>query len=164
MLKNVAVLVISFVATAFTAEFAARVAFPEWAPRTGTVTQFWQYDPNYGWSHVPRAEGRFASYGFDTVVRINSQGFRGRDISPDKDPSKYRILVLGDSYVWGFGVQEDQVFTAQMEQLCSGIEAINFGVSGYSTDQELLLYQEKGIDYHPDMVILVVAGNDFDEE
>ena len=37
---------------------------------------------------------------------------------------------------------------------------INAGVSGYSTDQELLWYKNEGIKYETDLVILVIAGND----
>jgi hypothetical protein len=41
-----------------------------------------------------------------------------------------------------------------------GVEVINAGVSGYSTDQELLWYENEGIKYETDLVILVIAGND----
>lgn len=161
--KNILLLALSMIVAALGAEWAARLLFPEWAPRTGTLTQFWQYDARYGWSHVPKASGRFASYGFDTIVTTNSAGFRGREIAHEKDPEKKRVLVLGDSYVWGFGVEDDEVFTSRMERLCPGLEAVNFGVSGYSTDQELLLYRDKGSAYDPDVVVLVLAGNDYED-
>ena len=61
-------------------EGAARWAFPEWAPRSARLTNFWQYDEKLGWKHVPGAIGRF-SYGFDTLLQINSHGFR----EPERD-------------------------------------------------------------------------------
>lgn len=161
MTKNLLLMALSLIVAALGAEWAARMLFPEWAPRTGTVTQFWRYDSRYGWSHVPNARGRFASFGFDTMVTTNSVGFRGREIVQKKDPATTLVLVLGDSYVWGFGVQDDEVFTSRMERICPGIEAVNFGVSGYSTDQELLLYRDKGAAYSPDVVVLVLAENDY---
>lgn len=163
MAKNLLLLAMSIVVAALGAEWLARILFPEWAPRTGTVTQFWRYDARYGWSHVPNAAGRFASFGFDTAVTTNSAGFRGRDVALKKDPSKTRVLVLGDSYVWGFGVQDDEVFTSGMQRLCPGLETLNFGVSGYSTDQQLLLFRDKGASYGADVVVLVVAANDYED-
>jgi hypothetical protein len=71
-------------------------------------------------------------------------------------------LVLGDSYVWGFGVDQDEIFTTRMEKLCPGLEVINMGVSGYSTDQELLLFRDKAPVYDPDVVVLVIAENDYE--
>ncbi|MDL1859446.1 SGNH/GDSL hydrolase family protein [Betaproteobacteria bacterium PRO7] len=161
--KNLLLLAVSILVAALGSELVARWLFPEWAPRTGTVTQFWQYDAKYGWSHVPGASGRFASFGFDTTVTTNSIGFRGREVPLQKKPSTTRILVLGDSYVWGFGVQDDEVFTSKIERLCPRVEAVNFGVSGYSTDQELLLYRDKGAAYGADVVVLVLAGNDYED-
>lgn len=163
MAKNLLLLAISLLVAALGGEWLARVFFPEWAPRTGTVTQFWQYDAKYGWSHVPSATGRFASFGFDTTVTTNSAGFRGREVGLQKEPSTTRVLVLGDSYVWGFGVQDDEVFTSRMERLCQRVEAVNFGVSGYSTDQQLLLFRDKGTAYGADVVVLVLAGNDYED-
>jgi lysophospholipase L1-like esterase len=160
-LKTSLLVVLAFFVGVLCAEVLARQFFPEWAPRTGTITQFWQFDPKYGWSHIPNTTGRFASFGFDTQVTINSEGFRGRYVPKEKQPSKTRVLVLGDSYVWGFGVQDHETFAQEIERLCPQIETVNFGVSGYGTDQELLLFRDKGQAYHPDIVILVLSGNDY---
>lgn len=162
-MKNFLLLAVSILVAAIGSEWVARWLFPEWAPRTGTITQFWQYDERYGWSHVPGVSGRFASFGFDTTVTTNSIGFRGKEIPLQKRPSSTRLLVLGDSYVWGFGVQDDEVFTRGIERLCPRVEAVNFGVSGYSTDQELLLYRDKGAAYGADTVVLVIAANDYED-
>jgi len=163
MWKNLLICIIAFVFWALASELAARVVFPQWAPRTGRLTEFWRYDPDYGWAHVPNATGEFASYGFNTTVTINSAGFRGPEVSVGKNSSKYRVLVLGDSFVWGYGVEQAEIFTARMQSLCPGLDVVNFGVSGYSTDQELLLFRNRGLAYQPDMVLLLVAANDYEE-
>ena len=73
-----------------------------------------------------------------------------------------RVVVLGDSFTWGFGVEEDDTFVRRLDgALGSEIAVINLGVSGYSTDQELILYQRHGRNYEADVVVLVVASNDF---
>jgi len=160
--KTILLVLCSLLVASLIVEGLARLFFPIWAPRTGRITQFWQYNPRYGWSHIPLSNGSFSSYGFDTKVRINSKGFRGQETNYTRDGKFKRIVVLGDSFVWGFGVQEDEMFTSRMEKQIPNLEIVNLGVSGYSTDQELLLYQEEGRKYEADLVVLLVAGNDFE--
>jgi lysophospholipase L1-like esterase len=143
------------------AELFARAFYPAWAPRTGRITDFWKHDSDYGWAHKPGHQGRFVSHGFDISVRTNSHGFRGPERSFEKSSDIKRVVVLGDSFVWGFGVEEKDTFAHLLEEHFAGsIEVINLGVSGYSTDQELLLYKNFGWKFKPDLVIVVVAEND----
>ena len=69
-------------------------------------------------------------------------------------PTQQRTLVLGDSYVWDYGVDQDKVFTEPAVH-GSEMELINFGVSGYGTDQAYLPYQREGIAFDVDEVVLV---------
>lgn len=145
----------------FAVEGVSRAFFPAWAPRTGRLADFWRHDPVYGWSHRAGHTGKFSSHGFDTSVRINTHGFRGPERGYEKPVGTRRVVVLGDSYVWGFGVEEAEIFTTLIEnRLGPKLQVINLGVSGYSTDQELLLYRNEGHRYSPDAVVLVVASND----
>jgi lysophospholipase L1-like esterase len=63
--------------------------------------------------------------------------------------------------VWGYGVEQAEVFTVLLEQRRPTLEVINLGVSGYGTDQEYLLLQREGGQYKPDLLILVFCENDF---
>jgi lysophospholipase L1-like esterase len=146
--------------TVLMAEGIARVAFPGWAPRTARLTDFWRYDPRYGWSHIPGVRGTFRSHGVDAQVVINAKGFRGPEVPYSRTPDRRRVLFLGDSFTWGFGVSFEDMFTTRLERRVPRLEAVNLGVSGYSTDQELLLYQDEGRKYRPDLVVVVVAYND----
>ena len=121
--------------------------------------RFWKYDPLLGWAHQPEQEGIFETPQFRTVVRINEKGLRDREHSYERQNDSERILVLGDSFAWGYGVEESERFSQLLEKSLD-VEAINAGVSGYSTDQELLWYRNEGIKYETDLVILVLAGND----
>ena len=56
--------------------------------------------------------------------------------------------------VWGYGVDQDKVFTEPAVH-GSEMELINFGVSGYGTDQAYLPYQREGIAFDVDEVVLV---------
>jgi hypothetical protein len=121
--------------------------------------RFWKYDSLLGWAHQPGQEGIFETPQFRTVVRINENGLRDRTRSYERQNDSERILVLGDSFAWGYGVEESERFSQLMEEEL-GIEVINAGISGYSTDQEFLWYKNEGIKYESDLVVLVIAGND----
>jgi lysophospholipase L1-like esterase len=74
----------------------------------------------------------------------------------------FRIAVVGDSFVWGHGVEDDQVFTRLMEETLPGVEVWNLGVSAYSTDQELLLLRRFGGRILPHVIVVMISRNDFE--
>lgn len=121
--------------------------------------RFWKYDSVLGWAHQPGQEGIFETPQFRTAVHINENGLRDRPHSYERQDETERVLVLGDSFAWGYGVEELERFSQLLEKSLD-VEVINAGVSGYSTDQELLWYRSEGIKYETDLVIVVVAGND----
>ena len=120
----------------------------------------WRYDPKLGWHHQAGQQAsvaipRFLSY----EVRINAKGLRGPDLPYERRAGHPRVLMLGDSQAWGVGVAENET-AASVLQAVTGAEVINAGVSGFSTDQELLWLSTEGVRYRPDLVVLVVSGND----
>ena len=121
---------------------------------------FWEYDSRLGWHHRPGQRGRFAKEQFDTSVVINQHGLRDHDYPEQRVDGMERVLVLGDSFTWGFGVEQQQIFTEVIEKSEQGLEVINAGVSGYSPDQELIWLREQGMRFQPDLVLLVLSGND----
>ncbi len=126
-------------------------------PEQGT---FWEYDSRLGWHHRPGQRGRFAKEQFDTSVLINQHGLRDHDYPEQRVEGMERVLVLGDSFTWGFGVEQEQIFTEVIEKSEQDLEVINAGVSGYSPDQELIWLREQGMHFQPDLVLLVLSGND----
>ena len=124
---------------------------------------FWRHDALLGWSNSPGADGVFDHPHFRISVHINAKGLRDRDYPYDRNPGTRRILVVGDSFVWGYGVEQPQTFPKVLEGRLPGVEVINAGVAGYGTDQELLWLRSEGVRYRPDLVILEMCGNDDDE-
>ena len=96
--------------------------------------------------------------------KINSGGFRDREYPVQKDPSEYRILFLGDSVVYGYGLSLADTLPKQLEEVFKKedrpTEVLNFGVSGYETEQEIEFLKETGLKYQPDMVIVGYTLND----
>ncbi len=118
-----------------------------------------QYDPILGYSGIPNLDQMFTLPDFKVRIKTNSRGFRDRERSYPRGGEK-RIVILGDSHAWGWGVENDQIFSAIMERRLKGWEVINLGQAGYSTDQELVLLEREGLRYRPDLVVLLFCEND----
>ena len=120
------------------------------------------FDDQLGWRSVPDDE----SMTFGKKLTTNSRGLRDREYPYAKPTGTKRILVLGDSFTWGYGVADDETFAEVLEQRLQSVEGkwevINTGVSGWGTDQEYLYLTQEGFDYSPDIVVLALfLGNDF---
>jgi len=118
-----------------------------------------QYDPLLGYAGIPRLDKWFILPDFKHKIVNNSRGYRDKERLYEKGGKK-RIVVLGDSTAWGWGVEAKDRFSDIMERRLKGWEVINLAHPGYSTDQELLVLQTEGFKYHPDIVILLFDKND----
>lgn len=124
------------------------------------------YDNYLGWKLAPNWSGQHKHYDFDVNYSTNSYGFRN-DTNAKRGYGGRSYAFVGDSFTFSFGVNDNETFI----QLLNSQEVqdniyLNYGVPGYSTDQECLLIQRKVIHSSPDVVLLVVyLGNDlFDNE
>ena len=120
-----------------------------------------QLDPDLGWTLRPNQDFQVAGAGFRYSIRTNSRGFRDSERSFAKPAGLKRVAVLGDSTAFGWGVDQDKMWSAQLQGLLGqGVEVLNFAVPGYSTDQELWLLEHEVVRYDVDLVLLGVVLND----
>jgi hypothetical protein len=154
---NVALVMVSVTTSLLVAEGVVRLFVPNQTRDAEFV--FFQYDAVLGWTNKPNSDGPFRVPGVMTHVHINSQGWRDRE-SPPVSPAQTRILVLGDSQTWGYGVEDDERYTDELQRLRPDARVLNMGVSGYGTAQEYLQLQQKVDDYKPDLVIVGFYHND----
>ncbi len=111
----------------------------------------YMHDDTLGWFPSKNTTGTFK--GFNEVsVRHNSRGFRDEEHIPVE---KNRMMVLGDSFVWGYDVEEEYRFTEILDEKLENTQVFNLGVSGFGTDQEWLLLQKNYEFYKPDVVFLL---------
>jgi hypothetical protein len=164
-IQNVLVVVVSLGLSLLLAEVVVRMT----ALSTGTVVEtgnqykFYEFDARLGWKNSPGRHGRYTREEFSYDLNINSLGMRYREVSMQKPARKTRIAVLGDSFVWGIGVSDQDRFTEQVEEMTGGkYELLNFGVSGYGPIQHYLMFDEIVKGFSPDVVLITFClGNDF---
>ncbi len=95
------------------------------------------FDKEIGW--VPRPSYQWKEYS------ISEQGLRGTRVYPETppDPEK-RILCVGDSFTFGYEVDDDQTFPYHGEQMLPGTEWPNLGITGTGLTQSLMRYRRDG--------------------
>ena len=99
-------------------------------------------------------------------VTTNAEGFRSKEHPVEKSARTFRIVGIGDSMMFGMGVADNQDYLSLLEARLNASfpqrnwETINTGVPGYNTVMEVETLKEKGLRYHPDLVVLGWCDND----
>lgn len=116
--------------------------------------------PAIGHEHTPGTRAHLM--GAD--VAISSQGLRDREFSTTPPPGRTRILMLGDSLTFGWGVEGQETYSKRLEDMLrkSGrdVEVINTGVGNYNTEMEVAYFLERGAKLKPHYVVLNYFIND----
>lgn len=152
--KNLAVFAVTFLLCLVAAEIVLR------ALGYGHV-EIYEPDPLLYWRLKPNQDC------FTKIdrkpVHINSHGTRGREFQVPKPPDTLRILMLGDSRTFGWGLTEAESYAglveAALQKALAGrrrVEVINGGVNAWSYSQMLLFFRERALAWQPD---IVVVGN-----
>lgn len=115
---------------------------------------------------MPDADAVDSGFEWRVEYRVNKDGFRDRAHTRNKAEGVYRILVLGDSFVEGYGIRQDKRFSELTEAMCNGngetVEIINAGVRGYNLAQHYIVFQLLHKKYQPDLVVIVSFISDLD--
>ena len=115
-------------------------------------------DPELLWKMKPNLNKSFVS--------TNSRGLTGPNVPYKKDPSKFRIMLIGDSTPLGIGLADwgtsfiwllGQFLSHRMER---EVEIINASTAGYSSLQGLKYLQTEGLKYKPDLLMVYLGNND----
>lgn len=153
---------IGTIASALLAEIAVRIFFDE------PVQPRFVTDPGYGvrWNQARIDTRHYVPGVYDIRITTNSVGMRGpREYPVERTPESVRIMLLGDSFTFGYGVEDSEVVSAILENDLgnsdrSEVEAINLGVSGFGQAEELITWRSRGAAYRPDAVAILYFDND----
>jgi len=138
----------------------------------GAIPSVW-FDPEVGTRFHPGQTREILAAGgvFMHSAEINDLGFRGQTPDPDLDgDGGLRVVCLGDSFTFGWGVEDDETYPVQLEGAIAAAagegakpaEVLNVGLPGYNTWQEHRLYEKLVRPMEPDVVVLGWYLNDLD--
>lgn len=117
---------------------------------------------------IPNCTGQVTLEDYSYIFHTNSLGLRGEEISKDKPEGVYRVLVVGDSYVEGWGAEDNQIWTEvakrNLQNAGLNVEIVNAGVASYSPSLELDWLRYQGMSLTPDLVIMMVDVNDVHDD
>lgn len=122
-------------------------------------------EPHGEFGYRPRPE-RTHEYPNGTAAYTNAMGFRGPEVAVPKPPGTFRIVLMGGSTTFGWGVADDETIDSHMRRALDGrypdrsIEVVNLAFDGYDSYQLFERFQSDGGRLEPDVVILNTGVND----
>ena len=99
-------------------------------------------------------------------LNTNNHSLRGLDFSTQKEQDVYRVITLGDSCTWGFGVKPGEEYPWILQRLLNEctvpriFEIQNAGIPGFSSLQGLRYFKSELIEYDPDLITIYFGRND----
>ena len=163
LLFAVLALLLSLLATAVVGEGALRLA--GYSPsNVNPLKSFHEFDPVLGWRGRKLYTARFKRPDFDVVIALDAAGFRKQvNLDAQRNKTPHRIFAFGDSFVWGWGVDQGEVFTDKMNLLLKDYSVYNYGIDGIGTVVEYLLFSTEVRKQlcADDIVLLMFCNNDF---
>ena len=121
--------------------------------------EIYEPDPALYWKLKP-GQDCYTKVGHKPV-HINSHGTRGPEFQTAKPPNTLRILCLGDSRTFGWGLSEAETYCGMLAHLLQEqvgdqkrIEVINAGVNAWSYAQMRAFFRNYGLRQEPDYVVL----------
>ena len=127
----------------------------------------YRVDPRIGYYPAPHQDVH--RYGGE--IHINAFGMRSRDVTAEKPAGTFRILMLGDSTLYGGSyIDQSQIYISRLETLLNQeprrlpnsrrqVEVLGMGVNGWGPQHELAYAKEFGL-FHADLVMVMGPPND----
>lgn len=119
-----------------------------------------------GWRHgelVPGAQIDFKR----ARLSINRWGMRDRDYPRQRTPGVPRLAVLGSSHTMGSGIADGENFESLLERRWNAdvgpLEVLNFAVAGHSTMEDMVILEERVVEFGPDAILEVAHTHDLDK-
>lgn len=119
-----------------------------------------------GWERRPvRIEGARYAYSWHNILHVhNRDNMRLIGEFPAKRADTFRIIALGDSLTYGYGIAQEDTYSSVLEKELSGsfrVEVLNLGVSGAQSEDVYGILKKQASLLQPDLVFYGVCLNDF---
>lgn len=154
---NVLLLFISIIVAVLIGEFLVRFLYPQ-----RTLFPRYVASLEYKIALPPNAELVHSQGGnWKFIYHTNELGLRGSYLPIAKTNDDTKVVVLGDSFAFGTGVNDSEVFSLVMsEELGNDFYVLNGGMGGWGIDSEIKWYFKTGQAYTPSYVVLQFTAND----
>lgn len=172
-LQNLLLLAVSTMSALLLAEIIVANLRPQWTERRLLKNSAGNKRPSdiLPFRMCNSCQGRLVRSEFSTRITINSLGLRGKEVDLDR-PTGHRILVVGDSFTYGWGVEDDETYPVVLERRLAerlgenSVQVLNAGfAAGYYPDTYYLWLKEFGMRFEPDLIIVgFYVGNDIDHD
>ncbi|MFH1754303.1 MAG: hypothetical protein ABIA59_01240 [Candidatus Latescibacterota bacterium] len=120
------------------------------------LRQYTTHHDTFGIWHVPNIKLLYpGNHSKSWYIRTNSLGMRDdREFAHAKPEGARRVLLFGDSFAFGSGVEVGERYSNLLEQTHSNIEIMNFGVGSTGVDRQYLIYQYLGKNFDSDILMI----------
>ncbi len=128
-----------------------------WRQMASADTAKTQADPYLGFVYPANAHGSLDQTSVRFAFRMDEHGFR----NTEPWPVRADIVAVGDSWVFSYGVNDDETWPRLVERSLPGTRVINLGLSGLGPEQYTRAYERYGAPLHPKVLLYgIFAGND----
>ena len=131
---------------------------------------FWDYNTG-NLLNQPGTETVQKSFEFSTKIQINANGLRDQKYPFDKEDNVFRIIVIGDSMTFGWGVEAHDTYPKVLERMLNEtakdieFEVINISKFGSGPLHFSQFLEYIGLKYQPDLVVVTFfPGNDLSDD
>jgi len=155
VLPSIGLLVFGLVLGSLLAEGLVRMFHP-----TPLINPRWESSKEYGQINYSNVRMHHYLPGqWEYWYTVNEFRYRGRVVDPNSPTPK--IVSLGDSYAFCIGVQDDETYAYQLEQLFNGAyKVVNLGNGAWGLPQHIRRYYNFGAQFSPVIVLLQYCSND----
>jgi SGNH hydrolase-like domain, acetyltransferase AlgX len=160
--KRLLLAAFSTVLTLGVVEVAARILLRPNPPREPGGTPISELSPTLGWKTRPGGSQRIRREDFEVTVTLNTFGLRGPEVPYEPAPGRRRLAIMGDSFAHGYYAEEPETLRGRLGHALDacGVDVLNAGSPGYSTDQEWIYFDTEIRKYDPREVVLLFYYND----
>ena len=117
-------------------------------------------DPYLGFVYPANVRSTLVQTSVNFEFQMDSHGYRNLGPWPDHAD----VVAVGDSWVFSYGVNDDETWSHQVERSLPGTRVMNLGLAGYGPEQYTRTYERVGIPLHPKVLLYgIFPGNDLED-
>ncbi len=160
ILRGLAIAFVALLLALAAGEIVLRLA--GWGTR---MARYWDSDVGLRFLG-PQTRMSFGRDGPKVPFTVNQEGLRGPWYGGPKPPGVARVMCLGDSFTFAWGIEDQHAYPLLLERLLEAdlgpgrAQVANFGFPMFNTENELKAYRKLGRPFEPDIVVLGWFQND----